>query len=139
MKKRRTPSENLTKIMESIDEDQLRRTRDRMHVAIKIADALKARQISQKAFAKLMGRSESEISEWLSGNRNFTIDTLSDIKKQLNIDLLNTTSMLTSAVSRERAKIKITKEKASVYCTKKTIASPNTWIPASTYKLSIAL
>ena len=139
MKKRRTPSENLTKIMESIDEDQLRRTRDRMHVAIKIADALKARQISQKAFAKLMGRSESEISEWLSGNRNFTIDTLSDIKKQLNIDLLNTTSMQTSAVSRERAKIKITKEKASVYCTKKTIASPNTWIPASTYKLSIAL
>jgi transcriptional regulator with XRE-family HTH domain len=139
MKKRRTPSANLTKIMESIDEDQLRRTRDRMHVAIKIADALKARQISQKAFAKLMGRSESEISEWLSGNRNFTIDTLSDIKKQLNIDLLNTTSMQTSAVSRERAKIKITKEKASVYCTKKTIASPNTWIPASTYKLSIAL
>ncbi|MBQ1209532.1 MAG: helix-turn-helix transcriptional regulator [Bacteroidales bacterium] len=139
MKKRRTPSENLTKIMESIDEDQLRRTRDRMNVAIKIADALKARQISQKAFAKLMGRSESEISEWLSGNRNFTIDTLSDIKKQLNIDLLNTTSMQTSAVSRERAKIKITKEKASVYCTKKTIASPNTWIPASTYKLSIAL
>lgn len=125
--------------MESIDEDQLRRTRDRMHVAIKIADALKARQISQKAFAKLMGRSESEISEWLSGNRNFTIDTLSDIKKQLNIDLLNTTSMQTSAVSRERAKIKITKEKASVYCTKKTIASPNTWIAASTYKLSIAL
>lgn len=139
MKKRRTPSANLTKIMERIDEDQLRRTRDRMHVAIKIADALKARQISQKAFAKLMGRSESEISEWLSGNRNFTIDTLSDIKKQLNIDLLNTTSMQTSAVSRERAKIKITKEKASVYCTKKTIASPNTWIPASTYKLSIAL
>lgn len=37
-----------------------------------------------------MSRSESEISEWLSGDRNFTIDTLTEISMALNISLIDT-------------------------------------------------
>jgi len=85
---RRRRSGTLLKIMASISEDDMRRTRDRMMVAVRIADALEAKGISQKRFAELMGRSESEISEWLSGDRNFTVDTLSDIGDCLNIRLL---------------------------------------------------
>lgn len=43
-----------------------RHTRDRMLIAVKIADALEAKKLSQKDFAKLMDKSESEISGWLS-------------------------------------------------------------------------
>lgn len=84
---RRKPSATLTKIMSSITEEDRRRTRDRMLIAVKIADALEAKKLSQKAFAELMSKSESEISEWLSGNRNFTVDTLSDISDCLGIRL----------------------------------------------------
>ena len=40
-----------------------------------------------------MGKSETVVSEWLSGDRNFTIDTLSDIEEVLGVRLLDTTVM----------------------------------------------
>lgn len=109
---RRTPSATLTKIMSSISEEDKRRTRDRMFIAIKIADALEAKKLSQKAFAELMGKSESEISEWLSGNRNFTVDTLSDISDCLGIHLLPNSDMRTKRVSTNATHRKITKTRS---------------------------
>ena len=64
------------------------RTSARMGFAVKIANAMKERGISQKELAKRMGKCTSEISEWLSGNRNFTIDTITDISEALGVDLL---------------------------------------------------
>lgn len=89
---RRKISATLAKIMSSITEEDKRRTRDRMLIAVMIADALEVKRLSQKAFAKRMGKNESEISEWLSGNRNFTLDTLSDISDCLRIRSLSTFS-----------------------------------------------
>ena len=74
-----------------IDPVKLAKTRNRMIVAAKIADAMKAKNLNQKQFAKLMGRTESEISDWLSGDRNFTIDTLFDIGQALGVSFLSTT------------------------------------------------
>lgn len=96
---RRKPSLALTKIMASISSEDRRRARDRMLIAVKIADALEAKRLSNKAFAKLMGKSESEVSEWLSGNRNFTVDTLSDISDCLGIRLLPVSDMRAHRVS----------------------------------------
>ena len=87
--------------MATITEEDERRTRDRMLIAVKIADALEAKNLSQKAFAKLMKKTESEISEWLSGNRNFTVDTLSDIGNCLGICLLPGSDMRTRRISTE--------------------------------------
>ena len=142
MTTRRKPSASLTRIMNNIDEDKLRRTRDRMLVANKIADALKAKGISQKKFSEMTGRSESEVSEWLSGDRNFTIDTLSDIKKYLGIDLLNTSSMRTSLVSKEASRIKVAKKRTPVvYDTSDILIASvsNGWISATRPELSVAL
>lgn len=108
---RRRPSATLTKIISSITEEDKRRTRDRMLIAVKIADALEARNLSQKAFAKLMKKSESEISEWLSGNRNFTVDTLSDISDCLGIQLLPNSDMRTKRISTAAAHRKVTKKR----------------------------
>ena len=109
---RRKPSATLTKIMSSITEEEKRRTRDRMLIAVKFADALEAKKLSQKAFAELMKKSESEISEWLSGNRNFTVDTLSDISDCLGIRLLPGSEMRTRRISTDATHRKVTKTRS---------------------------
>ena len=142
MTTRRKPSASLTRLMNNIDEDKLRRTRDRMLVANRIADALKAKGISQKKFSEMTGRSESEISEWLSGDRNFTIDTLSDIKKYLGIDLLNTSSMRTSPVSKDASRMKVAKKRTPVVYDMSDIliaTVSNGWLSATRPELSVAL
>lgn len=142
MTTRRKPSASLTRIINTIDEDKLRRTRDRMLVANKIADALNAKGISQKKFAEMTGRSESEVSEWLSGDRNFTIDTLSDIQKYLGIDLLNTSSMRTSPVSKEASRMKVAKRRTPVVYDMSDIliaSVSNGWLCATRPELSVAL
>lgn len=75
-------------LLAQIDERQQARTRNKMIVAARIEDALAERHLTQKEFARLMGRSESEISSWLSGERNFTLDTLTDISIVLRTNLL---------------------------------------------------
>ena len=142
MTTRRKPSESLTRILGNIDEDKLRRTRNRMLVAIRIADTLKAKGISQKKFAEMTGRSESEISEWLSGNRNFTIDTLSDIKKCLGLDLLNIPDMRTAPVSKKASRMKVAKKKTTAVYDKRVVLTSgvsNGWLSASRYDLAVAL
>ena len=142
MTTRRKPSASLTRIMNNIDEDKLRRTRDRMLVANKIADALKAKGISQKKFSEMTGRSESEVSEWLSGDRNFTIDTLSDIQNYLGIDLLNTSSMRTSLVSKEASRMKVARKRTPVVYDMSDIliaSVSNGWLSEKQPELSVAL
>ena len=80
----------LGQLLAKIDRTELEKTSNRMLVAAKIGNALQQKKITQKKFAKIMSRSESEISEWLSGDRNFTIDTLTEISMALNISLLDT-------------------------------------------------
>ena len=109
MTTRRKPSKVLTKILASIDEDKLRRTRERMLVACKIADTLEVKGLTQKEFAKMLGKSESEISELLSGNRNFTFDTLSDMAHCLGIDLFPLSFIPTKRVTKEDTEIKLPK------------------------------
>jgi transcriptional regulator with XRE-family HTH domain len=79
----------LTQLMGNIDEKALNRTRTRMLVAAKISDAAQNKGINQKKLAALIDKSESEVSEWLSGERNMTIDVIADFEQALNITILN--------------------------------------------------
>ena len=45
--------------------------------------------MTQKELAEKLGKRPSEISKWLTGNHNFTHDTLFDIQTILNIRLLD--------------------------------------------------
>ena len=87
----------LGRMIAKVDPVKLAKTRNRMIVAAKIADAMKAKNLNQKQFAKLMGRTESEISDWLSGDRNFTIDTLFDIGQALGVTFLSETIQYTTS------------------------------------------
>lgn len=81
----------LADMLSAIDELSLAQTRNKMLIAAKIADAIKEKGLSQKTVAAQMGKTESEISEWLSGDRNFTIDTLTELERYLRIRLIDST------------------------------------------------
>lgn len=137
---RRKPSATLTKIISSITEEDKRRTRDRMLIAVKIADALEAKKLSQKAFAELMKKSESEISEWLSGNRNFTVDTLSDISDCLGICLLPSSEMRTRRISTIATHRKVTKTRSPfpyIMSGNSVFSSKSEWRTSNNYAFAI--
>ena len=81
--------ETFAEFISRIDEKSLARTRVRMEIAIAIDEELRAQGISQKKLAERIGKSESEISAILSGDRNFTIDSLTDICEELHMHLLD--------------------------------------------------
>lgn len=60
-------------------EQEYQKVARRMRTAIQIADAMEKHGISEIQLADMMGRSPSEITEWLSGNQNFTLDTLTEL------------------------------------------------------------
>ena len=49
-----------------------------------ILDILERRGISQKEFALLLDKNESEISKWMKGTHNFTEETIAKIELALN-------------------------------------------------------
>lgn len=57
-------------------------------IADKIDDTLKQRGITQKEFAHRCGKTEAEVSRWLSGTHNFTLRTLAKISTTLDIELV---------------------------------------------------
>ena len=75
-------------IMTSTPPVIVHRIETRMLVAKMLHDYLDIRGISQQDLAGKMGKQPSEVSKWLSGNHNFTIDTLSDIGYYLDTDFI---------------------------------------------------
>ena len=57
-------------------------------IADKIDALLKAKGMSQKEFAHLMGKTEPEVSRWLAGTHNFTLRTLAKISVVLGEDVI---------------------------------------------------
>jgi ribosome-binding protein aMBF1 (putative translation factor) len=82
-----------SKIRQQLDSsgDKVRKARlpKKMRIAFKIADAIDALDWGNKDLAEKLGKYQSEISRWLKGDHNFTIDTLSDIEEILGIQLLD--------------------------------------------------
>lgn len=57
-------------------------------IANRIYDILESRGMTQKDFARLMGKSETEVSRWLSGTHNLTLATLSKISVALGVNII---------------------------------------------------
>ena len=57
-------------------------------IANRIYDILESRGMTQKDFARLMGKSETEVSRWLSGTHNLTLATLSKISVALGANII---------------------------------------------------
>lgn len=57
-------------------------------IANRIYDILEEKGMSQKDFARLMGKTETEVSRWLSGTHNLTMATICKISTALNADVV---------------------------------------------------
>ena len=60
---------------------------DRIHAI------LEERGLKQKDLANMLGKKESEISKWMRGTHNFTIDTISSIEDVLGYPILQVAGM----------------------------------------------
>jgi predicted XRE-type DNA-binding protein len=58
-------------------------------ISEKIDLLLKTRGLTQKQFAKMVGKTEPEVCRWLSGRHNFTIRTLAKISIALETDIVS--------------------------------------------------
>lgn len=58
-------------------------------IADKLDSILKEKGLSQKDFAKLIGKTEAEVCRWLGGTHNFTLKTIAKISSVLDTQLIN--------------------------------------------------
>jgi ribosome-binding protein aMBF1 (putative translation factor) len=86
---RKYTSPIIQEALRSIDPTRREMVRRRMMISARIDDALKAKSWTQKQLADLMHKRPSEVTKWLSGNHNFTLDTISLIEKNLGITLIS--------------------------------------------------
>ena len=79
----------LDNLLEEITPKQQARTDCKMRIATIIDEAMKTRGLGKKQFAEKLGSKPFEITKWLSGTHNFTIEILMNIEQVLKIRILN--------------------------------------------------
>lgn len=57
-------------------------------IANRIYEILEEKGLSQKDFARMMGKTETEVSRWLSGTHNLTMATICKISATLEADVI---------------------------------------------------
>jgi transcriptional regulator with XRE-family HTH domain len=57
-------------------------------IANRIYEILEAKGMTQKDLAKLLGKTETEVSRWLSGTHNLTLATICKISAALEADVV---------------------------------------------------
>lgn len=87
-KAREYDSPLIQSLLAEITSEEHERTVYQMRMSIRIEDGIIAKGWNKGEFAKKMGKNPSEVSKWLSGSHNFTLDTLTDIQRVLGVQLL---------------------------------------------------
>ena len=59
-----------------------------MAIANRIYDILEAKGMTQKELARKLGKTETEVSRWLSGTHNLTLSTISKVSVALGEDIV---------------------------------------------------
>lgn len=82
--------EALNSLLSEITPSEQAKTDAKMLLAVKIADAMQAKGWNKTRLMKEMRKTNpSEITRWLSGTQNFTVETLVDLEGVLEIKLLD--------------------------------------------------
>jgi len=72
----------------SVSPDVRRQVDISFHIVNRIHEILTDKGYKQKDLAEKLGKKESEISKWMRGTHNFTIETLSSIETALGEHIL---------------------------------------------------
>ena len=78
----------LKQALENVPDDVRREACLSYAIADRIAELLAIRGLTQKAFARKIGKSEPEVSSWLTGRHNFTVMTIARISSVLGEDVI---------------------------------------------------
>lgn len=66
--------------------------RNKVNLSFQIVDRIHeiliAKGYKQKDLANMLGKSEAEISKWMRGTHNFTLDTIASIEDTLGVQIL---------------------------------------------------
>lgn len=84
----KTTAELFREAVDNVPEDVRLETDWSFAISDKIADALEKKGMTKKMFAKQMGKTETEISRWLSGTHNFTLRTIAKISSVLGMNVI---------------------------------------------------
>lgn len=82
-------SHTIKEILADIPQREYERIENKMLLAKRIDEARIKAGLKKLELAKALNKRPSEISKWLSGTHNFTVDTLWDIEKALSVKLMN--------------------------------------------------
>ena len=91
IKARKYNSAKLQELFDEITPVEMEQTKVKMQLAIRIEDLMRAKNLNKSQFAEKVGKHSSEITKWLSGTHNFTIDILTEIAFALEVDISNLT------------------------------------------------
>lgn len=86
-KARKYSSSKLKGLLEEITPLEMEQTKVKMQLAIHIEELMLAKGLNKSQFAEKLGKNPSEITKWLSGTQNFTIDILTQIAHSLEVEL----------------------------------------------------
>lgn len=77
----------IDQLMDERSAGESRNNKDKLLLAVCLANLIKEKGLSKADFAEIMGRTPSVIGKWLSGTHNFTTATLSEIAFKLDMTL----------------------------------------------------
>lgn len=66
---------------------EMEQTKIKMQLAARIEDCMRDKGWSKSQFTEKAGKNPSEITKWLSGTQNFTVDVLTDIATTPGVEL----------------------------------------------------
>jgi transcriptional regulator with XRE-family HTH domain len=115
MKKYQSPeeidmSDLLNEVIEQTPPESVRFIKQSLAMADYIERLLIVKGLKQKDLADKMGKSEAEVSKWLSGTHNFTLRSLSKIETVLNETLIEIPKQKSSFGSVRKYHIKRSKK-----------------------------
>lgn len=77
----------IAELLSEISSAEKMQVRIKMQIAARLDDLIAESGLNKSEFASKLDKNPSEISKWLSGTHNFTIDTLVEISEALNINV----------------------------------------------------
>ncbi|HVA98725.1 MAG TPA: helix-turn-helix transcriptional regulator [Bacteroidia bacterium] len=88
-KARKYSSSKLKGLLDEVTSLEMEKTKTKMQLAARIEDCMRNRSWNKTQFAEHIRKNPSEITKWLSGTQNFTIDILLEIAHTLGVELVS--------------------------------------------------
>ena len=86
-KARKYNSSILNELLNEVTPIEMEQTKVKMQLAARIGDLVCSKGWNKSQFAEKVGKQPSEITKWLSGTQNLTVDVLTEIAFSLGVDV----------------------------------------------------